>query len=85
MTNEELIRSYANGETWGRANNLRISQDILYSYAMPIAKRQQDGSFTISNRTRALGGEPVSQTTSCHIGLAYSLCSPIAILVPVVD
>lgn len=76
MKNHELVRAFANGATEGHTNRLTIIQDTLYSYAMPIAKRQLDGSFIVSNSMAALGGSPVSQTTSTHIGLAHRLCVP---------
>jgi len=76
MTNKELVESFASGAVEGYGSHLTIRQDILYSYAMPIAKRLEGGGFQISNAMRALGGNPVSQTTSTHIGLAHYYCKP---------
>ena len=67
MTNNEVVEAFVNGEETGHSGTLSISGDKLYSYAMPIAKRVA-GGFEISNHMRALGGEPVSNTTSTHIG-----------------
>lgn len=85
MRNEELVRGFAAGATKGFANSLGIRRDILYSYAMPIAKRLPNGTFEISNRMRALGGEPRSRTTSAHIGLAYRHCRPSELVDQVVE
>lgn len=67
MTNNEVVEAFVNGEETGHSGTLHIVGDKLYSYAMPIAKRVA-GGFEISNHMRALGGKPVSQTTSAHIG-----------------
>ena len=75
MTNSQLVEAFARGEESGQTGRLSIRGETLFSYAMPIAKRVADG-FEVSNRTVGLGGGSVSQTTSCHIGLAYSICKP---------
>ncbi len=76
LTNSQLIRAFAKGQTiapkGGKlySNRLSIVGDILYSYAMPIAQHFGNNEVWVSNATRFLGGRPVSQTTSQHIGLA---------------
>ena len=75
MTNEQVAIAFANGATEGESSRMSIRGDKLYSYAMPVAKRLDDG-FEVSNNTAALGGGCVSQTTSCHIGLAHYHCKP---------
>lgn len=83
MKNSDVAQAFANGSTDAEGSHYSVKGDILYSYAMPIAKRLPDGTFQISNNMRALGGEPVSQTTSQHIGLAHYFCKP-AVLVETV-
>jgi len=84
MKNQEVAQTFANGSTDAEGSHYSAKGDILYSYAMPIAKRLPDGTFQISNAMRALGGEPVSNTTSTHIGLAHYYCKP-SVLVNVVE
>lgn len=75
MKNEQVVEAFARGEEYGGVGSLRIYGDKLFSYAMPIAKRVDSG-FEVSNHMAALGGRSVSQTTSCHIGLAHRICKP---------
>lgn len=70
MTNKEVVEAFLRGEEQGHSGTLRIGGDKLFSYAMPIAKRVK-GGFEVSNHMRALGGEPVSNTTSAHIGSVH--------------
>lgn len=84
MKNRDLVQNFASGETEGYGSHLSIIGDVLYSYAMPIAKRLEDGGYQISRAMRALGGEPVPQTTSTHIGLAHYHCTP-SVLVDIVS
>ncbi len=48
MKNIEVVKKFANGITDGHSGNIHVHGDTLYSYAMPIAKRLADGSFTVS-------------------------------------
>ena len=76
MTNQEVAKAFASGATEGESGRMSIRGGIyLYSYALPIAKRVENG-FEVSNQTAGLGGGCVSQTTSCHIGLVYYHCKP---------
>ena len=88
MTNNEVVEAFVNGAEDGHSGTLTIRGDKLYSYRMAIAKRVE-GGFEISNHMRALGGNPVSQTTSTHIGsihyTAKYLCGLKVILVDTIS
>ena len=70
MTNNDLIKAYANDPTTpGRANNLSCSAGLLYSYAEPIA-RYQDGVFTVSRKKWSV-------TTTRHVNTLLGILSQI--------
>ncbi len=56
MGREDLIRSFLNGATKGKASSLSIDGNLLLSYATPIARREGDTIY--------LNKKKYSQTTS---------------------
>jgi hypothetical protein len=66
MRNEEVVQMWLWGDT-GRAGNLWTDGVKLYSYNLMIGDRS-DCQIRIFDYTAS--GQYVSQTTSCHVGLA---------------
>ena len=67
-SNEKLVKAYVEQtSTCGRSGSLSFDDGILFSYAMPIARRLRDGSYLV----RDAEWSP-SQTTLQHIGMVKS-------------
>jgi len=72
MKNIQVISAWKSGQR-GHANNgrgaLRTDGNRLWSYALCIGRSDEEGNKILFDYT-SKGGQPVSQTTSTHVGLA---------------
>ena len=66
MRNVEVVRAWARGQA-AKAANLWTDGDVLYSYRLRIGYRNTQGDTVV---ILWRGDHRVSQTTSCHVGLA---------------
>ena len=72
MRNEQVVMAWLNGNV-ARAGNLWTDGAKLFSYNLLIGDRS-DCQVRVFNYTAS--GEYVSQTTSCHVGLAVREAPP---------
>jgi len=77
LRNESVVYAWTNGE---RAASGHMSTDgvDLFSYSLKIASRA-DSETRIWDYTAR--GKYVSQTTSCHVGLALRIAGSYALLI----
>ena len=73
--NDSVIAAFARGQS-ARAGNLSTDGQSLWSYNMRIAHRTADGDIAVGDYTAGAHGF-VSQTTSCHVGLARRVADTI--------
>jgi len=87
MRNKDVVRAWAQGRP-GQSTNLWTNGSDLYSYELKIGFTGEDGLKYVYNYTAKpdrnwMGNRVeekfISQTTSCHVGLAKKvgyICSP---------
>ena len=82
MRNDQVAKSWANGESNVRTSNgnLSVRNGKLYSYNLMIAEHNNDGNTIIWDYTAS--GEYYSQTTSKHVGLARRYASDYTLMPP---
>ncbi len=74
MTNREVVQQWARGIPC-RAGSLSTDGRRLYSYALEIGFTGEDRRLYVRNYT--VSGQFISQTTSCHVGLARRVAFPV--------
>lgn len=67
MNQKQLIERWKEGKP-GKASALTTDGILLFSYGLPIGKRQKNGKLIVYDYR----GQ-VSQTTSMHVGLAVGV------------
>ena len=69
-TNRGVIRAWVRGEpARSSTGNLTTDGRTLWSYRLAIGTTDDNGASVALDYTRG-GGAYISQTTSCHVGLA---------------
>lgn len=63
MTNKQLIKSFIEGATKGKCNNLKIIDNLLYSYNVVIVERV----MTSSEIHWHVNPNKYSHTTTIHV------------------
>tara|TARA_R110002153_G_scaffold176138_2_gene329388 strand:- start:232 stop:546 length:315 start_codon:yes stop_codon:yes gene_type:complete len=77
MKNEDLVKAWAAGKNAGKkGNGLSCEEGALFSYHLKIGHRASNGSTIVADFTSG-SGNYISQTTSCHVGLAARLADDI--------
>lgn len=66
MRNVEVVRAWTRGQA-AKTAHLWTDGDVLYSYRLRIGYRDNQGETVV---ILYRGDHKVSQTTSCHVGLA---------------
>ena len=69
MTNTQVVKAWAAGKA-ARAANLSTDGISLYSYRLQIGDTMLSGDKVVYDYTTNGSHGYVSQTTSCHVGLA---------------
>jgi len=78
MRNEQVVMAWLTGRS-ASAGNLSTDGQKLWSYALMIGDRS-DGLNRVWDYTAS--GRYVSQTTSCHVGLAIREAPSMFLMVP---
>jgi hypothetical protein len=77
MKNEDLVKAWAAGKNAGKkGKGLSCEGGSLYSYSLKIGHRAPNGSTIVADFTSS-SGNYVSQTTSCHVGLAARIADDV--------
>jgi hypothetical protein len=69
MTNAQVVQAWAAGKA-GKAGNLSTDGVSLWSYRLQIGDTMLSGRKVVYDYTSGGSHGWVSQTTSCHVGLA---------------